>query len=884
MNRNNLNHKAMTNIDLTATEENLYLKIKSKLIGYFKLGVTENKKDFQNSRSLILNALCISSIALVFGAFLLAGIYIGFLKSSWLLLTTPHLFYVLYLNSKLKFRKAKVIFLTFSIVIIGIISFFISGAGVEYNLIIAIILAPLLFVKLRHVLAYVFASLIVFFGVRYLALVFPLDHLTSVNDSLTIGINIGFAALFTLLLIIVSQRLNIKFSNSLILNNEYVNEKLLKSKQNYHSLFENMIEGFAYCKIVFENNKVSDFIYKDVNPSFENQTKLSNVIGKKISEVVPGIKESNSKLFKIIERVVLSGIPERFETYMPGLDSWFDITIYSIQTEHFVAVFDLISERKLAEDKQKLFTSIINTSDDAIISRRLDGIITSWNPGAEKSFGYSADEIIGKNISVIIPIHLRDKENEISEKEKIVERFETERIGKDGKIISVSLTTSPISNEWHDIVGFSTISRDISQRIKSEKSLKESLSFNKGILASLSSHIAVMNGDGVIIEVNKAWNDFARENGETRLSRVSIGRNYLDVCKEAIASGDAIAKDALKGILSVINNRELTFDMEYPCDSPGEIRWFSMEVTAFESDEQKIVVAHEDITDRKHAESALVDLNEHLEQKVEERTNSLTSSKNELEQKNRDITASITYALRLQKAILPDSKVLFSYFPDSFIINLPQSIVSGDFYWFKKLNNRFLISCADSTGHGVPGAFMSIVGAQLLNRAVEQDWKVPSNILELIDEGLKETLGRNDEVNIADGMDIAFCIIDPLKKKIDFAGAMSSIILDSSGKSQVYQGSRFALGQYIQMEHKHFETQVIKYNSGDMLYLYSDGLKDQFGGEYDKKFRFDRQVKLFEKIYQLPAHEQKIAIIETFEEWKGDLDQVDDVMVIGVRL
>jgi serine phosphatase RsbU (regulator of sigma subunit) len=195
-----------------------------------------------------------------------------------------------------------------------------------------------------------------------------------------------------------------------------------------------------------------------------------------------------------------------------------------------------------------------------------------------------------------------------------------------------------------------------------------------------------------------------------------------------------------------------------------------------------------------------------------------------------------------------------------------------------------MIACADSTGHGVPGAFLSIVGAQLINHAVGQEWDVPSDILKIIDKGLIKTLTGNNGETIADGMDMAFCIIDPKEKKIDFAGAMSSIILNESGKSQVYKGSRFGLGKYMKAKEKYFETQVIEYKSGDMLYLYSDGLKDQFGGDDDKKFMAKRQTALFEKVHHLPNHEQKEIIIKTFEEWKGEQNQVDDVMVIGVRL
>jgi len=874
----------MKHKNLTPSDGELFGKWNERLRDYIYSGVSDDKYDFQNTRTLMLNVLCLISLAFLISSYLFLSLKDGFFKHSWLLLFTFHLFYVLYLNRKKKFRIAKVLFLSLSILSIGFISLVIRGAGLEFNLLIPICLAPLLFGKMRSVLAYVAACCIIFFGVRYLSTVFDVDPLYFSNQTLTSSLSLGFAAMSSLLLLTAFQRLSVRFSDSLILNNKYANEKLSESKQVYLSLYDNMIEGFAYCKMIFENNKPFDFIYIDVNDMFEKQTGLLDVVGKKISEVIPGIRESNPELFEILGRVVLSENPERFEIYMPGINKWFDISSYSPLPGYFIAVFDLISERKVAEEQQKLFTSIINSSEDAIISQLVDGTITSWNPGAEKLFYYTAEEIIGKNISVIIPPQLHSEEIEILTNWEGIERHETQRIRKDGSIIFVSRTMSPILDSKGKLVGFSKISRDISQRLIAEADLKEKSSFNEGILASLSTQIAVIKKDGSIIEVNKAWNDFALENGENRLERVFTGSNYLDVCKRSSLSGDSIAKEVLEGLLAVINNEQPFFDLEYPCFGPGEQRWFSMRVTTFQSDEQKIVVTHEDITKRKQAENALVELNEQLELKIERRTKLLTTSKNELEKKNQNITDSITYALRLQTAMLPDSKVLYTHFSDSFIINLPQNIVSGDFYWFHKSVNCFMIACADSTGHGVPGAFMSIVGAQLLNRAIEQEWSTPSDIIKLIDEGLNKTLGANHDENMADGMDMAFCIIEPSKNIMEFAGAMSSIILDGSGKSRVYRGSRFALGDYMKMKDKHFETQSIKYNSGDMLYLYSDGLKDQFGGDDDKKFLFDRQVQLFEKIHHLPAPKQKKIIIDTFEAWKGELDQVDDVMVIGVRM
>ncbi|MEO6838220.1 MAG: PAS domain S-box protein, partial [Ginsengibacter sp.] len=203
---------------------------------------------------------------------------------------------------------------------------------------------------------------------------------------------------------------------------------------------------------------------------------------------------------------------------------------------------------------QTHLAAIVNASNDGIISKTLDGTITSWNLSAENIFGYTAEEAIGRGMSIIIPPASLIEESQFLKsikKGESIKHFETIRVKKDGTSVDVSLTISPLKDNSGKVIGAVTIVYDITERKRAEQQLAISEKFNKGILASLSSHIAVIDTSGVVITVNKAWDDFAKENGITSLERVSTGSNYFEVCERALASGESYAGLALAGIQSV---------------------------------------------------------------------------------------------------------------------------------------------------------------------------------------------------------------------------------------------------------------------------------------------------------------------------------------------
>ncbi len=280
-------------------------------------------------------------------------------------------------------------------------------------------------------------------------------------------------------------------------------------------------------------------------------------------------------------------------------------------------------------------------------------------------------------------------------------------------------------------------------------------------------------------------------------------------------------------------------------------------------------------------------IQEYLEERLDERTREVVEQKEEIEIKNRDITDSINYAQRIQTSILPPIKRLQQYFSGSFIFYQPRDIVSGDFYWFEKIKeHKFVIVCADSTGHGVPGAFMSMIGTTLIKDVcMRTDINAPSEILFNLDNELRSTLNQNIEAEHSnDGMDIIVCEIDIRTNYLRYASAMRPIIVYRGGEQMYIKGSRNSVGGQYDKNEKLFKDEGIQLNKGDLIYMFSDGYPDQFGGSVGKKFKIVRLKNLLSDIHQKPMEEQYEYVKSTFNLWKEDFEQVDDVLLMGIKI
>ncbi|MCE9540858.1 MAG: SpoIIE family protein phosphatase, partial [Bacteroidetes bacterium] len=241
------------------------------------------------------------------------------------------------------------------------------------------------------------------------------------------------------------------------------------------------------------------------------------------------------------------------------------------------------------------------------------------------------------------------------------------------------------------------------------------------------------------------------------------------------------------------------------------------------------------------------------------------------------------YAKLIQEAILPPKELKYRLFPHAFVLYLPKDIVSGDFYWFTEKNKMKLIATVDCTGHGVPGAFMSMIGNALLNEIInEKGITSPSEILIQLRVKIIDSLKQKDGQN-KDGMDISILCFDENMNTVEFAGANNPLWLIRNGEIQEIKADKQPIGLH-HGESKPFSNHVINLLKNDSLYIFTDGYADQFGGNDGKKFKYKHLQNLLLSIQDKPMIEQEKILIEKINDWKGNLEQVDDILIIGVRV
>lgn len=262
----------------------------------------------------------------------------------------------------------------------------------------------------------------------------------------------------------------------------------------------------------------------------------------------------------------------------------------------------------------------------------------------------------------------------------------------------------------------------------------------------------------------------------------------------------------------------------------------------------------------------------------------INDQKQLVEKKNREILDSITYAKRIQTAILPPDKLVKEYLADSFVLYKPKDIVAGDFYWIEPLKDQIIFAVADCTGHGVPGALVSVVCHNALNRSVREFQLLdPAEILNKTRELIIHEFQKSDEI-VNDGMDISICSLNLATRILEWSGANSPLWIIKHGEKEIIElkPSKQPIGQF--MSYLPFQTTTITLEKNDTIYLFSDGFADQFGGNSGKKMKAKRMKELFISIQDQTMNQQKRSIEKFFDDWKSNLEQVDDVCVIGLKI
>ncbi len=283
-----------------------------------------------------------------------------------------------------------------------------------------------------------------------------------------------------------------------------------------------------------------------------------------------------------------------------------------------------------------------------------------------------------------------------------------------------------------------------------------------------------------------------------------------------------------------------------------------------------------------------------LERKVEERTREVNEQKAEItrqrdliKQKNDDIIASIQYARRIQDAFLPKNHEIKNAFPQSFVYYKPKDVVSGDFYWFSQRLSKVIIAAADCTGHGIPGAFMTVMANTLLRQIVELEGLFkPEEILLQLHIRVRVALQQENpqEGGNKDGLDMALCQIDIHRKKMLFAGANRPLVLIRGGEVVEFKPDRHGVGGVQYEQSREFTCHSIDLLEGDVIYLFSDGYPDQIGEEINKRFLSRRFYTLLQEIHHYELDRQRLLLDAEFRRWRGDVEQTDDILVIGLKI
>jgi sigma-B regulation protein RsbU (phosphoserine phosphatase) len=377
---------------------------------------------------------------------------------------------------------------------------------------------------------------------------------------------------------------------------------------------------------------------------------------------------------------------------------------------------------------------------------------------------------------------------------------------------------------------------------------------------------------------------------------INIYRNYpktLSIMLTGQADADAVGK--------ALNEANLYRYISKPWDQTDLIMTVSKAIMSY-AQERTIEMQK---TELENLVEQLKEYNEKLEEKVIERTQKIEFQKEEittqrdqieqqrdlLEFQKKGITDSIIYASKIQEAMLPPEEILDEKFPQHFILKLPKDIVSGDFYWFKQIKNLLYVAVADCTGHGVPGAFMSALGISLLNEIINRrDVNPPDIILNELRKRIKMSMHQTGQKDIAkDGMDMALCAIDMEALKLQYAGAYNPLYLvrEENGASnfnlKVYKGDPMPVSIHP-LDENEFTRNDLQLKEGDTLYLFSDGFISQFGREKGEKFKSQRFKETLLNIQKYPMNAQREILEKVLMEWKGEREQVDDILVLGMRI
>lgn len=441
------------------------------------------------------------------------------------------------------------------------------------------------------------------------------------------------------------------------------------------------------------------------------------------------------------------------------------------------------------------------------------------------------------------------------------------RIIANGEMKWIAEKSSPIRDKEGNLIKNSGICRDITKR----KYIEEKLRIKSIDLENAYESLAISENNfkeiaKTIVNVFYLYNII-----EKKIEYISPNSfSILGVDSRLLYSGLSLKSIVIPDDVSVVANAEImmeagiAFDIEYRIQIKGEERWIAEKSTPIFDNSGKLIKnsgIYQDITKKKHSEAII-------------------------RKKNKDITDSIHYARTIQNAILVPESKMATRLKEVFVLSKPKEIVSGDFHFYKETKNGLYLAVADSTGHGVPAGFMSMIGLSFLNEIIDINPRInPALVLNQLRDMIIKALNQNTVVSESrEGMDIALLYFDKGMKEVEYAGAFNSLYLVRDNELIEYKADLFPIGLNFGRDLVSFSTNKIKIQSGDSLYIFSDGYFSQFGGPKNKKYSRKLFQSLLLSINEKSMQEQYNALDSNFEEWKGKNEQVDDVCVIGVKI
>lgn len=516
----------------------------------------------------------------------------------------------------------------------------------------------------------------------------------------------------------------------------------------------------------------------------------------------------------------------------------------------------LESKIKEVENAQKRLHSLLENASEIISIYNNEKVLTFISPSVTKILGYTPQEMMGgKDFDRLTrkgETEFNGMFEQLLENPRIAITIQYTFMKKNGEKIFMEVTGRNLLDD-PAIGGIIINSRDITERKRAEKEERM-----RSKMQSLSE-----NSPDIIMRLNTMGQFFYVNPAVENYLNISPN-NLINQTVSAIESCEPLANFIKNSIKSIKVNREnIEEDISFQAHFGEEVFMHIVAIPEFNENElETILFVSHDVTEAKRSQL-------------------------EIQDKNRKITESINYAQRIQTSILPSNRIIRQYLPKSFIYYHPRDVVSGDFPWFFVKDDYIYIAAVDCTGHGVPGALLSFIGYFTLNNVVDHDSSYTAGqILDKLHYGVRKTLKQDrPDADARDGMDIAFCKIHSKKRKLQYAGAHRPLFLLRKGELLEYKGNRKAIGgiPHPKKPEDDFVNYEIDIKPGDRIFFFSDGIVDQVGGDDKRKFSPNRVREIILNNQQTSINDLGGIFAEDLEKFKGDLKQVDDILLIGIE-